>query len=204
MARKPVSEIKQMETRAALWAAIREMGLCFTARQLRLETRCSKSQVEEYLKGLTAAGILSKEGLSSVSGSMMYSLAKDTGIEAPRVRRDGSTVTQGLGREQMWRTLRMLREFTAVDLAVQASTEEAPVSTETAKEYCHFLALAGYLAVVLPGKGVGKGGVLTRYRFVPTRNTGPLPPMIQRVKAVYDPNLKAVVWSELPTREVRP
>jgi hypothetical protein len=190
MSRKPVSEINQMETRAALWAAIRRLG-AFTPKDVRYETRCSRSQVEEYLKGLAAAGIIEK----SIDEPGLYMLVKDCGLEAPRVRRDGTTVTQGLGREQMWRTLRGLREFTAVDLAVQASTEEAPVSTETAKEYCHFLALAGYLAVMRAGKGVGKGGELTRYRFVSTRNTGPLPPMIQKVKAVYDPNLKAVVWN---------
>lgn len=194
MSRKPVSEINQMETRAALWAAIRKLG-CFTAREVRMETRCSRSQVDEYIAGLTAAGILSREGISSVSGAMMYGLVKDTGAEPPRVRRDGTPVTQGLGREQMWRTMRMLKEFTAVDLAVQASTEEAPVSPETAKEYCKFLELAGYLAKLPAGVPRRPG----RYRFVPTCNTGPLPPMIQRVKAVYDPNLKAVVWSELPS-----
>lgn len=192
MARKPVSEINQMETRAALWAAIRKL-VTFTPKDIRYETRCSRSQVEEYLKGLAAAGIV--ERVKSEPGR--YVLVRDCGAEAPRVRRDGTPVTMGLGREQMWRTLRGLREFTAVDLAVQASTEEVPVSVETAKEYCHFLALAGYLTVVV----AGKGGMPNRYRFVPTRNTGPLPPMIQRIKALYDPNLKRVVWSD---GEVRP
>lgn len=198
MARKPVSEINQMETRAALWAAIRKL-VTFTARDVRLETRCSRWQVEDYLLGLTAAGIVARDlepmHHASTSG-YRYTLVKDLGIEPPRVRRDGTPVTMGLGREQMWRTLRGLREFTAVDLAVQASTEEAPVSVETAKEYCHYLALAGYLAVTI----AGKGGQPNRYRFVPTRNSGPLPPMIQRVKAVYDPNLKAVVWSDAEVR----
>ena len=33
----------------------------------------------------------------------------------------------------------------------------------------------------------------TRYRLI--RNTGPRPPMVQRIDAIYDPNLGAVVWT---------
>lgn len=199
MARRPVTEVRALETRAALWAAIRAFGRPFTSREIRRETRCTVDQVSEYLRGLTAAGILGAEPDPSSPGPihrLLYTLERDLGVEAPRVRRDGTFVTQGLGREQMWRTMRMLREFTVLDLAVNSSTEENPVAEETAAEYCHYLALAGYLAIVRQGGGVGKGGVPSLYRFVPTRYSGPLPPMIQRVKAVYDPNLKNVVWSE--------
>lgn len=194
MSQLPINERARLKTRSALWEAIR-MLKSFTASQLRKETRCSDSQVREYLTGLTAAGILKREQVAiGATTGHNYTLAKDTGIEPPRVRRDGTPVTQGLGREQMWRTMKSFGVFTALDLSVQASTEEALVSLATAKEYCHFLALAGYLVVVRQGKGKGKGGVLSAYRLI--RNTGPLPPMIQRVKSVYDPNTGTVEWSE--------
>lgn len=188
MSRRPVSSINVLQTRGAIWAAIRELGR-FTIPELRKQTRCSDNQVRDYAAGLTAAGILTRDGAS-------YTLAKDQGVEPPRVRRDGTAVTQGLGTEQMWRTMRLLGEFTALDLSVQASTEENPVRLETAKGYCKYLQRAGYLATVRQGKGVGSGGVLTRYRFIPTRHSGPLAPMIQRVRQVYDPNLGQVVWSQ--------
>jgi hypothetical protein len=42
--------------------------------------------------------------------------------------------------------------------------------------------------------------VLTRYRFLAARYSGPKPPMIQRIKAVYDPNRSEVVWSSLEVK----
>jgi hypothetical protein len=187
-----------LQTRAALWSAIRQLGT-FNARELQAETHCSAGQVNDYLTGLANAGILvlsgTQGGRGCIKPSNIYRLAKDTGIEPPRVRRDGTLIAQGLGREQMWRTMRMLREFSPIDLAVQASTEETAVSVSTVQEYCTFLTRAGYLTVVRRGQGVGKGGVPAIYRFVPSRNTGPQPPMIQRIKQVYDPNLGKVVWS---------
>lgn len=187
MSQQPVSERARLKTRAALWAAMRSLKR-FTPKELRYETRCSRDQVAEYVKSLVASGHLERVAVG------LYELVRDTGIEPPRVRRDGTPVTQGLGREQMWRTMKLLREFTAVDLAVASSTEETPVEHSSAQEYCQYLALAGYLTLARRGKGLGRGGVQALYRFVPSRNSGPLPPMIQRVKAVYDPNLETVVW----------
>jgi hypothetical protein len=207
MSRKPVNEINALQTRAALWAAIRRLSQPaegaealptprpFTSRTLRYETRCTLGQVQEYLTGLVNAGILSRQAGPVGPEARTYTLVRDLGIESPRVRRDGTPSTQGLGREQMWRTMRMLKDFTALDLSVQASTEVAAVGVGTAQEYCKFLARAGYLAVIRAGHGTGKGGISTRYRFVQARNTGPQPPMIQKVKQLFDPNLGAVVWS---------
>ncbi|MEB3167886.1 MAG: hypothetical protein VKK97_04050 [Synechococcaceae cyanobacterium] len=166
-----------MQTRDALWAAIRRLG-AFTLKDVRGETRCSKGQVEEYVKGLAAAGIV--ERVANELGR--YVLVKDSGIEAPRVRRDGTLVTMGRGREQLWQTMLALGSFTVADLFVAASTDDHAVAESEARSYCQALCQAGYLV-----RGVGG------YRLV--RYTGPLPPMIQRIKAVYDPNLKAVVWS---------
>lgn len=192
MSRKPINEISALQTLGALWVAIRQLQ-SFTPAQLRKETRCSVSQTREYIAGLTAAGILER---SEEDRQATYLLVKDIGIEAPRVRRDGTLVTIGLGREQMWRTMRLLKEFSHLDLSIQASTEEAPVSIGTAQEYCRILCHAGYLTLVRVGKGTGSGGQLALYRFVPSRYSGPLPPMIQRSKSLFDPNLKKIVYSE--------
>jgi hypothetical protein len=202
MANKPIDKRRPDEKREAAWAAIRELKE-FTVRDVWYRTRLSKSTVQDYLQGLTAAGILRVTDTRAAdfgARAKVYALVRDVGMEAPRVRRDGTAVTQGLGREQMWRTMRILGEFSVRDLAVNASTEECQVAEKDAKDYSHFLAKAGYLVVTRPGKGIGKGGVQTRYRFIQQRFTGPKPPKIQRIKAVYDPNLQQVVWS---SREVK-
>lgn len=195
MSQKPVNERSRLETRRAVWNALRAFGV-FTVRDLWGETRASKGAIRDYLAGLEAAGHIERWPADDPRLAVTWKLVRDTGIEPPRVRRDGGQVTQGLGREQMWRTMRLLKDFTSLDLAVQASTEEAQVATGTAKQYCRFLHRAGYLLVTRQASTAGSNSELTRYRFIQARNTGPQPPMIQRVKQVYDPNLEQVVWSE--------
>lgn len=186
MARKPVNKRSPLKTRAALWAAIRAFDRAFTSTELRKETCCSTSQTGEYLKGLTAAKILSAADDPAYSGPIqrkLYTLTDDRGIDAPRVRRDGSEVTQGRGREQMWETMRSLGRFTPRDIHIFGSTDEHRVPLSEASNYCLHLAKAGYL------QGDAKGYLLVK-------RTGPKPPMIQRTKQVYDPNLNEIVWKE--------
>jgi len=190
MGQKPIDKRNHLETREAIWEAIRRL-ITFTIRVLRYETRCSIDQVRDYVTGLVMAGYLEKRDDAT------YVLVRDCGIEAPRVRRDGSEITQGRGREQMWLVMKVLGEFSARDLALHSSTEEVQVSEIDAKSYIHYLHKAGYLIEEQVGKpgGRGGGGTLARYRLLPQKYTGPRPPMIQRVKQVYDQNLKKVVWS---------
>lgn len=153
-------------------------------------------KVREYVLGLQAAGYLQEDGQlrSSITNrpAKAYKLIYDCGVEAPRVRRDGSEVTQGRPREQMWRTMRMLGQFTIADLAIAASTDEHPVSAVDAGDYLCMLAKAGYVVCVAGGQG----NVPCRYRFLPNQYTGPKPPQIQRLNSVYDPNLKRVMWHQ--------
>jgi hypothetical protein len=201
MSRKPVNTINALETRDAIWQAIRAFGgELFTLRQLQQETRCTISQTREYVTGLVNAGIIVDHGTTPrvlgnspdnnepfprLGALRYYSLNRDTGPVAPRVRRDGTPVTQGQGRTNMWRVMRVLGKFNALELAVHASTEQHQVKPAEADKYCQFLARAGYL------RRNGK-----TYQTISSRYSGPKPPMIQRIKQVYDPNLKTVVWSQ--------
>lgn len=192
MSRKRVNEIGALQTRADLWNTIRSfvqpaadddgavVARPFTVGELHRETRCTLDQVRDYLLGLVNAGILERSPDPVGPVKRTYTLIKDVGNEPPRVRRDGSFVAMGRGREQLWQTMRALSVFTFADLQVAASTDEHPVAFAEAKTYCQVLHKAGYLA---------KGAM--GYRLI--RYTGPLPPMIQRVKNVYDPNLKQVI-----------
>lgn len=186
--RKPADVLarsKKPTGRQAVWLAIRA-AWTFGVGDLARATDVNRKTVDDYVKSLVASGHVDVSG--SVDGVTRYRLINDVGREAPRVRRDGTTVSQGRATENMWRTMRIVGIFTAAELALQASTDETPVSPVAAVDYCRYLALAGYLAVA----GAGDARV---YTFIPARWPGPLPPQIQRIKQVFDPNTGQVVWS---------
>lgn len=206
--RKPahlVSAGRKPAGRQAIWEAIRAQRDGFSAVSLSDATDIHRDTVKSYLTGLEAAGYierigneLPKSGIVGVQAKtqfakVIFRLVKDVGIDAPRVTRDGKPVIQGAGRDQMWRTLRMLAgDFTFRDLAIAASTEEVPVSEVDANDYVKHLAGAGYLILAQKG-GPNRPA---RYRFNRAKNTGPKAPMVQRLKTVFDPNLGKVVWQE--------
>jgi hypothetical protein len=206
MSRRPADDAAIPGQRAAragregVWDTIRQLQR-FTVPDLQGATRLGVDSIRDYLHGLVAAGYVRALGPDTRREQRtsrraneflptLYELIRDAGPEAPRLRKDGSEVTQGRGRDHMWRAAKMLTTFDARDLAVYASTEECAVSEADSRHYCQYLAKAGYLAVIEPG-GPGR---LARYRFVASRNTGPRAPMVQRVRQVYDPNLGRVVW----------
>lgn len=86
------------------------------------------------------------------------------------------------GRARMWQGMRVMRNFTVVDL--QATAE---VSRESAVVYVRALRTAGYL-VRVDTKRVGRVAVFMHYRLV--KNTGPHGPRVSRDGTVFDPNLE--------------
>lgn len=190
MSRKPIDKQQPTECRQAIWEWIREYthgtaGLFnFTAREM--DICLDPGSIRDYLTGLTNAGYLQCTKSSKRGEPNRYALLKDNGIEAPRVRRDGTEVTQGRGRRQMWNAMQVLKIFSPRDLAFNAGTESHTVAEGEAKSYCHLLSLAGYL---VPRDG--------KYALIASRWSGPQPPQIQRTRQIYDPNLKKVVWSRV-------
>lgn len=167
--------------RERIWTAIRDLRE-FTqlevAVRAKLDSRNSK--IKDYLVGLVRAGIV--ECLSRAHSGNRYRLARDMGVNAPRVRKDGVMLPPS-GRNRMWRAMRILKTFTPRELAQAASLEDASVAVGEAESYCAWLGRGGYL------RGDGK-----RWTFIPGRNTGPKAPQILRVRQLYDPNLDKVVY----------
>lgn len=197
MPRKPVlvelAGGKSQRQRA--WEAMRGLAGIgsgeFTEADIARVANLELDPVRDYRRGLVAGGWLECVEAPTSCTPARYQLARDNGVEAPRVRRDGSEVDQGRGNEALWGALSVLDTFTAAVLS-----ELTGVKLGTVKTYCGLLAKAGYIVASTPGKGIGKGGVLTVWRTVKSRNTGPRAPMVTRLKAVYDPNLHQIVWSE--------
>lgn len=197
---KPVDQRSKFDKRDTLWAEIRQRKT-FSVPDLVGATQLARQSVREYVVGLCHAKYIKQEGETASSSNCktpikLYHLIKDVGLEAPRVRRDGTLVTQGRSRRQIWATMRILGTFDHRSLAITASTEECPVAASEVTTYCQMLAKAGYLRLIAGGKG----STPATYRMLPGQYTGPKPPQIQRIKSVYDPNLKRVVWDSLEGR----
>ncbi|WP_010142193.1 hypothetical protein [Oceanicola sp. S124] len=172
-------------SRQDIWEAIQANAEGFTIALLHARSLANRKTISDYLAGLIAAGYVVKHDHPE---QPTYDLVKDGGHHAPRVRKDGTPVTQGAGAENMWRSIYMLREFTHEDIAAHATTLSVQVTKETAKTYVSMLLKCGYLKVLRKAEPVK--GRLAKYQLV--RNTGPLPPKIQRVKRIYDPNTHEV------------
>ncbi|SJN08993.1 Phage protein [Halomonas citrativorans] len=201
---KPVLTAQGLKgDRQAMWEAIRHFhtqGQAFCIHDIweQIAIGVSHNRVRDYFTGLRKAGFIECDS-SPKGGSRYYKLIKDVGVEAPRVRRDGTTPPPQ-GREQMWRTLKIIGECTAAELAQAATTPEVPVSHETTIEYLRLLTYAGYVTITRPATS-GTGAVNARYRLNVSRWTGPMAPMIRRTKELYDPNTGEVVYSRVTKTE---
>jgi len=164
------------------WDIIRDLRT-FTVRDIDQRSNVAKATVQDFVGRLVKGGYI-RHVATQATGAKVYDLVADQ-PEAPALRRDGTPAqVTGLANEQMWRTMAMLGDFTAADLAIAASTDTVPVGRLTARDYCLALHRAGYLVTV-------DGGVPRRastYRLLPSRRTGPRAPQIQKTKWVFDPN----------------
>lgn len=169
----------------AVWDVIRSMRV-FTVNQVHLKViEARKITVYQYICALEKGGYVRHIGF--VEDSKIFEVVNPVPI-APSLNAKGQPRTKAaIRKENMWRAMKMLRRFTALDLVVHASTEQAKVTEEYAKIYVRYLTRAGYL------KPSENGGT-TIYAFIPNRNTGPLAPVIYKGQTVFDPNLRKVVW----------
>lgn len=179
--------------RERLWAAMREMGV-FTQRDLlrAVNRGCSRddelleSTSKDYLRGLEMAGFLSvKRGKKNEAH--VYTVALDSGVRAPRVRKDGSLLPES-GRMRMWKAMQVLGEFSVSELTAAASLDTAKIAPSEARSYCQWLARGGYL----------QGMQSDRYRMIRARYTGAKAPQILRTKQLYDPNTDKVAYATRP------
>lgn len=190
--RKPIHlEMRgKKSNRQRIWEAIRAEPNGFNVAGITRRSRTDRTVVNTYLQSLIKGAYI-----EVVSGALFKAqtlrLINDVGAEAPRLTKHGTLSNSGQGTEAMWRTLRILGELDAHELAEQASTA-APTTPSTAASYLLWLKRAGYIVEVSPSKK----GQKARYRLAPGKYTGPRPPMIQKVGQVFDPNLGKVVFRQ--------
>lgn len=189
--------------RQRIWEVIRKHPADFTAFVIEKAAIIDASTIRTYVQALERAGFVEQAGERlKPTDRKRYRLTRDVGIEAPRLDRKGNAL-RATGTENMWRTMRIMGDFTPAELAIRASTAATQVTETTAKSYVGLLAAAGYLGVVEHGHSYirGVGAKQTRYRLLASKYSGPRPPMIQRTRSVYDPNLGKIVWQEEPDHD---
>lgn len=95
----------------------------------------------------------------------------------------------------MWRSMRMLGQFTPLDLAAHSSAGGIDVSVEKAASYCRLLMDGGYLRCrrkAVPGRHAAL------YQLI--HETGPKAPCKRRVTGLWDPNTSAFTPKSLEGR----
>lgn len=208
MKQKNVAELtcKPMFKYQKTWNAIlKTSDLTFTVRDICTKSQNSYDNVRHYFKNLCNSGYLKKIDELKLVGSVrmrLYKLAKRQ-IEAPVFDKGGKEKeSKPSAFQNMWQTMKMLRVFTAKDLAIASSTKDTKVSLSNAKTYLVFLKHARYVAVLKAHSG-GKGRTLATYRFLAINNSGPQAPKIVQDakdpsrKAVFDVNKELFVWDSL-------
>lgn len=195
MARKPA----QLEMaggkglRQRVWERIRLLGkgVAFDILDISHGGECTTT-VREYVLSLEAGKFITavkRPKQIKLGDRVTWILVNDVGVDAPRIDRNGQPIKMGMAQQQMWQTLRRNPgDINARELSSYASTSEVEVHERAANLYLRALRIAGYLEATTEG-GPGR---LARYRLV--TNTGPKAPMIQRTKAIYDPNLDEITW----------
>ena len=171
-----------LTTREKLWTAMRGLKR-FTVPELAHAAGVDSTRynLRDYILGLVRAEILGVERPAGRPGECsVYVLSRDLGVDAPRVRRDGSMPRES-AQSRMWKSMKILRVFSVRDLVVHAALPDAPIAPAAALRYCQWLARGGYLAPQPREKGD-----VARYRFI--RDTGAKAPQILSVKQLLDAN----------------
>ena len=131
---------------AYMWSVVRDLtkdlrDRVFTVDDILERTNgTALSTVRNWARTLAKVGILEE-----VEGGWRC-LKRPTML--PHISRDGEIVPSRT--DAMWATMRGLKTFSPRELALVASTEEAPVQEETPKSYTGLLHAAGYLLVTSP------------------------------------------------------
>lgn len=187
-----ILEVTQKAGYETAWAAIRTLQQ-FTLQDILCEIgkdfgdNVNADTIKSYLQRLVRGGYAEARGyVKTPRGSrvMQYALINDTGVSAPRLQHDGSASRNGRKHEALWRSMKMLGAFNLRDLRLASTIEGVAPSAEETADYCEHLTRAGYLRRTAAG----------HYRFIPSQFTGPRAPIVTRVDAVFDANIRQVMY----------
>ncbi|WP_156454134.1 hypothetical protein [Sphingomonas sp. CCH15-F11] len=183
----PLPPAARVTAADALWAALLRAPEPLSVGELHDACRVLPATIHSRLWAWRRAGIVQTVG----DNPLTFTLDDQHRTpRAPRVRHDGSPTTLRLGRERMWRAIRILRSF---DIPTLEFTAE--VSRASAKTYVNALLRAGLLrtSIAPHSHGIGRGRDWATYSLRDDR--GPQTPRVQitredgvRRTILFDPN----------------
>lgn len=187
--------------RSKIWSAMRYLKR-FSLEDLQVTTEVIYRDCQQYAQELCKAGYLRVCAKESAPGQRFtYLLIRDTGPLTPSARRTevydpnnkktyrcSPASTTKLGRQEAWRTMQQLDQFTR-----QGLNKRCGVSMTNLHQYLRALLVAGYLEVIRPATS-GTKGKPAIYRLI--RNTGEKAPVVQRDGSLVDPNLSEETWTK--------
>ncbi|WP_137136648.1 hypothetical protein [Rhizobium sp. FKY42] len=147
-----------------------------------------EKQLGMFLRKLEKAGII--ERTPTTESARTFRLIKRQS-QCPVVSVNERESLMGKRLQAMWNVMRRRRGgFTVDELTIDASTDDAIVARNTAKQYCLLLHRAGLLVLQKAGK---RGENRNIYVLKGSANTGPKPPRRMQAKFVFDPNSNQVL-----------
>jgi hypothetical protein len=165
--------------------AVGPWRLCDVDQRTNVDRASSKDYVHRLERGGFVHRIGEGPGHKGKGTATLWRLLKSP-FEAPRLDRAGNELQEPL-EALMWRTARIVKTFTASELASMASLPDREVRLGLARRFVSVLAAAEILRPV----GPASGPVERTYRLV--RDLGPLAPSISRTQMVFDPNSRQVI-----------
>jgi len=180
------------------WSIILELSAKgdFTARDIYARSDVSSGTISEYVGRLLKGGYIEPVGtrphkLDWFAGAKTYRLVKPVELP-PRLDRDGKERPE-TQYELCWRTMKMLRTFTAREIAEAIAAERKSVKVNTIRSYLNELDRVGVIGKADTGRRGLAGGGSTEMRYRLVRNLGARAPRILATKIVFDPNAGAIV-----------
>jgi hypothetical protein len=144
---------------------------------LQLQADVSALAAKRAVAVWKEAGLIRPNGRSATDLPRWLWVGEDGSL--PDETRGGGGTKHG----NLWRSMRLLKEFSPTDLMAMSSTDLIPVNLQDARIYCQLLLKAEYLRV--REKAI-TGRREASYRLI--RDTGYLPPVERRLRAVIDQN----------------
>jgi hypothetical protein len=176
---------------AGFWAIICDLDRSGPWRICDVDQRSNvdRASIKDFVRRLERGGYLGRAGegpgLKGKGSATLWRLLR-TSIDAPRLDRAGNELPEPL-EHSLWRTMRIVKQFTARELADMASLPERRISLVVTQRYMKGLATVQLLLPV----SKASTGLDQTYRLV--RDLGPKAPSITRAQIVFDPNARQVV-----------
>ncbi|WP_299378613.1 hypothetical protein [uncultured Kiloniella sp.] len=174
--------------RQAQWEAIKKLQI-FTIAEVSKKSKEKLDTCRLYISLLVKAKIV-EEVVNQPFETSKFQLKKDVGFHHPRIRKDGTRIPDGNTQDAIWRLMRLFKKFSFIELDTALRNAGLETHLGTIKGYIQSLAKAGYL------KRLDQPNPRQIKTYLLVKNSGPKPPIVQKVNRIFDPNLKEITWRE--------